>query len=150
MFKEKSDETYNRMGDLNTIIGKGAKFEGNIQVEHSIRIDGTLKGNVKSSDSIVVGKEGVVDGEIHVKSAIIGGKVSGKIYAAGKVVLETSAVFNGDLKTNKLVINEGATFDGSCEMKSTQTTFAGATAKQASEKTKDVTSQASVKDVAKS
>lgn len=149
MFKEKTDDTYDRVGELNTIIGKGAKFEGNIQVEHSIRIDGMLKGIVKSSDSIVLGKEGVVEGEIHAKNAVIGGKISGKIQAVGKVVLEASAELNGDLKTSKLVINEGAVFDGACVMKSDKSSSLKTATKSAPEKAKEVTSEATLEDAAK-
>ena len=149
MFKEKNDETYDRTGELNTIIGKGAKFEGNIEVDHGIRIDGMLKGSVKSSDSIVLGKEGIVDGEIYVKSAIIGGKITGKIQATGKVVLEASAVVNGDLKTSKLVINEGAVFDGACVMKSDKSAPLKTAVKPAPEKTKEATSQTTSKDETK-
>ena len=67
MFKEKDSNGFDRMGDLNTLIGKGTIIEGNITVQHSLRIDGKLVGNLKSSDSIIIGKEGVIQGEIDVK-----------------------------------------------------------------------------------
>ena len=103
-------------GDLNTIIGKGTYFEGTVKVQSSIRVDGRLKGRLTTSESLVVGKEGEIDGEVSVKNAIIGGKVRGKIHASGRVVLEERSVFQGELKTAKLVINEGALFEGVCSM----------------------------------
>ncbi len=117
MFKEKDSNGYDRMGDLNTLIGKGTIIEGNITVQHSLRIDGKLVGNLKSSDSIIVGKEGIIQGEIEVKNAVIGGTVKGKISASGKVTLESSAILVGKLNAVKLVIAEGAVFDGSSQMK---------------------------------
>lgn len=117
MFKEKNGVTYDRMGELNTLVGKSATVEGNIVVEHSLRIDGKLVGNVKSTDSIIVGKDGHVEGEMDIKNAVIGGTVRGKVTASGKVTLESSAVFIGQLKASKLVIAEGACFDGSSHMK---------------------------------
>ncbi len=103
-------------GNLNTIIGKGSVFEGTMKVQSTLRVDGKVKGNITTSDSLVVGKEGDLDGEIAVRNAIVGGKLRGKLTASGKVVLEASSVFSGELKTTKLVIDEGAVFEGSCSM----------------------------------
>lgn len=113
---KKDDQTIARSGDLNTIIGKGSSVEGAMRVENSIRVDGRIKGNVTTTDSLVIGKEGEIDGEIVAKNAIIGGKVKGKISASGKVVLETKAIFQGEMKTARLVIDDGAVFDGQCTM----------------------------------
>lgn len=116
MFKDKSEESFNNMGDINTIIGKGTSFVGNISVQNSVRVDGVFKGNIKSSESIVIGKDGEVNGEIEVKNAIVGGKVVGKLFASGKVTLENTSGFEGELKTTRLIIDEGAAFNGNCQM----------------------------------
>lgn len=108
-------------GNLNTIIGKGSSFEGTIKVQSTLRVDGKIKGNITTSDSLVVGKEGDLNGDVTVRNAIIGGKLKGKLVASGKVVLETNSVFNGELKTTKLVIAEGAIFEGNCSMGTTGT-----------------------------
>lgn len=120
MFKDRDGNSFDQMGDLNTLIGKGTVFEGNLSVQHSLRIDGKLVGNLKSSDSIIVGKEGIIEGEIDVKNAVIGGTVKGKIVASGKVTLESTAVLVGKMKATKLVIAEGAVFDGNSQMKGTK------------------------------
>ena len=104
-------------GDLNSIIGKGAMLTGDLEVKSSMRVDGHVKGNLKCGDTIIVGKDGKVEGEIVAKNAVIGGTVQGKIEATDRVVLEATAVFTGDLKAGKLVIDEGAVFDGQCSMK---------------------------------
>ncbi|HDL18884.1 MAG TPA: polymer-forming cytoskeletal protein [Bacteroidetes bacterium] len=116
MLKNKGRESMDKMGDLNTLIGKGAIIEGNLTLQHSLRMDGKLIGNIKSTDSIIIGKDGEVEGEIEVKNAVVGGKIKGKIVASGKVTLETTSVFNGQLKANKLVIDEGSVFDGTSQM----------------------------------
>jgi len=103
-------------GNLNTIIGKGSTFEGSLKVQSTLRVDGKVKGNVTTSDSLVVGKDGMIDGEISVRNAIVGGKLKGKLIASGKVVLEANSAFKGELKTTKLVIDEGALFEGNCSM----------------------------------
>lgn len=116
MLGKKEMDDFDKSGDLNTIIGKGSVIEGNLKVQNSMRVDGRVKGQILASDSIVVGKEGDIDGELRVKNIIIGGRVKGKIFASGKVVLEARSVFQGELKTAKLVIDDGAVFDGTCSM----------------------------------
>lgn len=116
MFKGKDETSIDKMGDLNTVIGKGTVVNGNLTVQSSLRVDGKMKGKISATNSIIVGKEGEIEGEIHVQNAVIGGKVNGKINAAGKVVLESKAVLKGELKASKLVIEEGAVFDGNCSM----------------------------------
>jgi cytoskeletal protein CcmA (bactofilin family) len=119
MIGKKDDEDFNVGGNLNTIIGKGSSFQGTFKVNSTLRIDGTIKGNITISDSLVVGKDGVIDGEVAVRNAIIGGTLKGKLSATGKVVLEAKSVFQGELSTAKLVIDEGATFEGRCSMSET-------------------------------
>jgi cytoskeletal protein CcmA (bactofilin family) len=105
-----------RPGELNTIIGKGTVIEGLLTVQNSLRIDGRVTGQVQVSDSLVVGKEGEIEGEVKVRNAIIGGRVRNRVLATGKVVLESHAMVHGEVKTSKLVIDEGAVFDGNCAM----------------------------------
>ncbi len=102
--------------DLNTILGKGTIFEGNIKVEHSLRIDGTVKGDVHTSDTLVIGKDGQVEGNIDVKSLILGGKLKGNARVAEIIVLESKSEFRGEMITGKLIIDEGAIFEGKCSM----------------------------------
>lgn len=116
MFKGKDKIDINEMGDLNTVIGKGTVVEGTLTVQSSLRVDGKIKGKISCTDSIVVGKEGEIEGEVHVRNAVIGGRINGKINAEGKVILESKAVLKGDLKASKVVIDEGAVFNGNCLM----------------------------------
>jgi cytoskeletal protein CcmA (bactofilin family) len=116
MLGKKESVEPERTGDLNTVIGKGSVIEGTITVQNSLRIDGRIHGQVQVSDSLVVGKDGEIDGEVRVRNAVIGGRVKSRITASGKVVLEAHAIVHGEVKTSKLVIDEGATFDGNCAM----------------------------------
>jgi len=106
-------------GELNTILGRGSVIQGNIKVEHSLRIDGKVKGDVSSADTLIVGAEGEITGNVSVNHLILGGKVFGSLVAPGRTVLESKAEFHGDIKTSKLVIDEGAIFDGKCSMSET-------------------------------
>ncbi len=105
-----------RSGDLNTIIGKGTVIEGILKIQNSLRLDGKITGQILTTDSLIVGKEGEIEGEIRVKNVVVGGLVKGQIFASGKVVLEARSVVTGEIKTAKLAINDGAKFEGHCVM----------------------------------
>lgn len=103
-------------GVMNTIIGKGTKIEGNMEVSQSLRIDGTFKGSLSSTDTLIVGTTGeLADVTVKVKNAIIGGKIKGNISASNKVTLESTSNLEGDLTAKLLVIEEGALFSGNCK-----------------------------------
>jgi cytoskeletal protein CcmA (bactofilin family) len=101
---------------LNTIIGKGSTFEGTLNVMSSVRVEGIVRGKIKSTETLTIGGEGIVEAEIEVNSAIVSGKVVGNIHANDRVELESSASLHGDIITKQLIINEGAFFHGNCEM----------------------------------
>ncbi len=101
---------------LFTMIGEGTMFEGTIVVPHSIRIDGTVKGNIETSEVLTVGATGVIEADVKAKSAIIGGKIQGKVIVEDRIELEQNAVLIGDVRTRDIVINEGAVFHGNCSM----------------------------------
>ena len=77
MLGKKDMDDFDKSGDLNTIIGKGSIVEGTVKVQSSLRVDGRIKGQVSTTDSLVIGKEGEIEGEIRVKHAIVGGRITG-------------------------------------------------------------------------
>jgi len=102
-------------GAMNTIIGKGTKIEGNMDVAQSLRIDGSFKGSLNTSDTLIVGATGeLTEVTLKVKNAIIGGMVKGNVTASNKVTLESTSRLEGDLTAKLLVIEEGALFTGNC------------------------------------
>lgn len=103
-------------GTMNTLVGHGTTIEGTFNISSSIRIDGKITGHVTCSENLLVGKTGVLDASVKVKSATIGGKVKGDIEASEVVVLEGNCTMDGDVTTKKLIIEEGAIFNGTCHM----------------------------------
>jgi cytoskeletal protein CcmA (bactofilin family) len=97
---------------LNTIIGKGSEVMGDVKVQNSLRVDGKVKGNLHCTDTVVIGKGGIVEGHIAAKNVMLAGKVIGNITAESKVFLESTAVVRGDVMSTRLVVDEGAVFDG--------------------------------------
>jgi len=98
------------------LIGTGTVLEGKIKTPGSIRIDGRIVGEVVVAQSIAVGPSGDVEGTITAKNITIGGKIKGTVLAQEKLVLESRASVRGDIRAAKLVIDEGAVFDGKCVM----------------------------------
>ncbi|MBN1542082.1 polymer-forming cytoskeletal protein [candidate division KSB1 bacterium] len=114
-------KTTEKTGELNTLLGKGSSFEGNIKVEHGLRVDGKVIGDITTSDTLVVGKDGSVKGNIKAKNLVLGGSINGTVHTTGKIVLENKSVFRGEMSTGKLIIDEGALFEGKCSMPSEST-----------------------------
>lgn len=126
-----------KTGELNTILGKGSVFEGNIVVEHSLRVDGQVKGDIQTPDTLVIGKDGEVIGNVKVKSLVLGGKMKGTVVASSKIVLENKSEFRGEMRTNRLTIDDGALFEGKCSMSKDQS-FGSETNKASQTKTTPV------------
>lgn len=116
MRKGKTSSDFGRGGELSTIIGKGTNVKGSLTVRNSLRVDGKIKGDIAASDTIIIGKEGAVEGQVKAKHILMGGKVVGNIVASGKVFLETTASIDGDISALQLVVDEGAHFNGKCNM----------------------------------
>lgn len=98
------------------LIGKGTAIEGAINAESSIRIDGKLKGKLVCKSTLTIGQGGEIEGEIEVNNANISGKIKGKIIVKQKLVLESTSTLIGDLQAAKLIVDEGAVFDGTSQM----------------------------------
>ena len=98
------------------IIGQGTSILGDINSNGDIRIDGTLKGSIKTEGKVVLGKEGIVEGDVVCQNADISGIIKAKITVSNLLSLKETAKLNGDIVTNKLSIEPGAEFTGSCSM----------------------------------
>ena len=104
------------MTEIVNTIGTGTTITGDVQSKGDIRVDGTLKGSVNTSGKVVLGKDGVIEGDVTCNSADISGVLKAKITASQLLSLKATAKLNGDIVTNKLSIEPGATFTGSCSM----------------------------------
>lgn len=98
------------------IIGAGTVIEGDIKSDGDIRVDGTLNGSLTTKGKLVLGTTGMVDGEVSCQNADISGTISGKIKVAELLSLKATSKLTGDISTNKLSIEPGANFSGSCVM----------------------------------
>ena len=97
-------------------LGNGTIIKGNIKSNGDFRIDGVLNGSINSKGKVVVGPSGRVEGEIVCQNADLSGEIQAKIVVHELLTLKASAILKGDIFTNKLAIEPGAKFTGSCNM----------------------------------
>jgi len=119
MFKSKTADPQKELEEMrnaSTLIGKGSTVEGTIEAFGNIRIEGTVKGDVRSKSKVVLSDSAKLEGTILSQNAEIAGEIKGKVEVSDLLVLKSTAVVHGDIVTNKLVVEAGATFDGSCKM----------------------------------
>jgi cytoskeletal protein CcmA (bactofilin family) len=98
------------------LIGAGTEITGDVSSNSDIRIDGTLKGNLKTAGKVVIGETGKVKGEIKCKNSDVLGEINGKIMVDQLLSLKATARIFGDIVTKKLAIEPGSQFTGNCNM----------------------------------
>ena len=101
---------------VNSVIGKGTEFEGTIRTKETVRIEGTVKGEIYSEGTLIVGNGGLVDGKIDAVNILIGGEVRGDLFASNKIEANPSGRIFGNIHTKSLIVDENAVFQGTCEM----------------------------------
>jgi cytoskeletal protein CcmA (bactofilin family) len=103
--------------NLSTIIGKDSVFTGDMEVKGTLRIDGRIKGRITCDETVSIGATGDVEADIDAKMVIVAGTVVGNIRTSDKIEMQAKAKVLGDVSTKNIVIEQGAIFHGSCQMK---------------------------------
>lgn len=120
MFSDKKNKydmnSTNQIAERN-IIGSNTTFVGEIISEGDFRIDGTVEGKIKTTARVIIGKKGVVKGELTCSNADIEGSVNGTLIVDQLLTLKQSANIQGDVTMNKLSVEPGAVFNATCSMK---------------------------------
>ena len=99
-----------------TVIGPDAQFKGDLTFQGGVRVDGQFEGTIHSSGKIFVSKGGKLKAEVKAGNVALEGLIEGNVVAEERVELRASAQLRGDLKAAKLLVVEGATFVGRCEV----------------------------------
>lgn len=97
---------------VNSLIGEGSFFRGEISINGLLRIDGDFSGSVRTKGKVFIGRNGRADCTIYAASVVVGGIVRGAIIAGEKVVILSSAVIIGSIRSPRLVAEEGVILDG--------------------------------------
>ncbi len=102
---------------INSIIGEGTKFSGELELAGLLRIDGDFSGSINTSGKVLVGKTGRAECNIVAGTAVVGGIVHGNIYSSGKVVILATGMVIGNIQAQQLVVEEGVLLHGNCVIK---------------------------------
>ncbi len=102
--------------EIVSLLGEGVEFQGELSFTHGIRVDGTVRGRIRSESCLVIGPKGSVEGEVAIRRIAINGTFRGAIHAHDRVHIYRDGRVYGDIYTPCLIIEAGAMFEGKCNM----------------------------------
>jgi cytoskeletal protein CcmA (bactofilin family) len=98
------------------VLSSGVSIVGDVTFRTELLIDGEIKGDVTSTGALTVGSNARITGDINVGSVIVNGTIQGNVNASEKCTLAAGATLRGDIAAPRLVVDENATFSGSCRI----------------------------------
>jgi cytoskeletal protein CcmA (bactofilin family) len=107
--------------EITTLLGKGSVFEGKLQFDGVVRIDGSYKGEIRSEGTLVLGPSAEVEAEVEVRVCVIEGNFSGNLRAAESVEIHAPAKVKGTVTTPEIQVERGVLLDGKCTMEEAST-----------------------------
>jgi cytoskeletal protein CcmA (bactofilin family) len=116
MFKTKTESADRQPLTTATLISSGTVFNGDVNSQNDLRIDGVIHGNVSSTSKIIIGPSGFVEGNIEGKHADITGRVVGNIVVTDLIQLRPKCQVHGNISAGTLQAENGAAFNGLCQM----------------------------------
>ncbi|MDA3939115.1 MAG: polymer-forming cytoskeletal protein [Spirochaetia bacterium] len=99
---------------INSIVGEGTKFVGDLELNGLLRIDGDFIGNIKTNGKVLIGKNGRAECTITAETVVIGGVVKGDVVSSGKVVILSTGMLIGNISTPRLISEDGVILNGLC------------------------------------
>ncbi|MFQ5673336.1 MAG: polymer-forming cytoskeletal protein [Nitrospinales bacterium] len=102
--------------NLKAYMGINSVFQGTLNFQGTVRIDGKFKGKVVTDDTLIIGETGELNAEITAGTVICKGKVKGVIQATKRIEIHAKSELVGNIKTPSLYVEVGAVFDGNCDM----------------------------------
>ncbi|HTB94939.1 MAG TPA: polymer-forming cytoskeletal protein [Candidatus Sulfotelmatobacter sp.] len=108
-------------------IDQGVSLEGTLTLTGTFRIDGHVKGNIISEQTVILGENAKVEGQIEGNRVVISGHFDGVIFARGRVEIQPKGVVTGEVHSPCMVIDPGGIFDGRCHMLAASDASAGVT-----------------------
>jgi cytoskeletal protein CcmA (bactofilin family) len=113
MFSSKSGKAQNR---IDSLIGAGTRIEGSVIFSGGLRVDGEVKGDVRSADgeagTLVVSEQARVEGEVHVAHLVVNGTVVGPVHATELLELQPRSRVTGDVHYTSIEMHLGAIVEG--------------------------------------
>jgi len=102
--------------DIKAYLGEDTVFSGTLSFNGVVRIDGKMDGEVNTDDTLIVGENGVLEADINAGTVICRGKIKGTIQASKRIEIHANSEVVGNIAAPALLVENGAIFDGSCDM----------------------------------
>jgi cytoskeletal protein CcmA (bactofilin family) len=102
--------------DLSAYIDEASEIEGRYTFSGTVMLNGKFKGEISSSDTLIIGEKGIVNADIQCGIVLVNGEVTGNILGSARVELRGSARVYGDVEAPVVVVEEGVLFEGHCRM----------------------------------
>ena len=99
-----------------SVIAYGSTVNGDMECSGVLKIEGTVEGTIRGARQVLLGRQGVVKGDIETREAVIGGQVEGSILALERVEIQGTAAVVGNVHTKTIVIREGGQINGTVRM----------------------------------
>lgn len=116
MLNNKNNKEVEELSNSSNIIGKGTIVNGSIETFGNIRVEGKVIGDIKTKSKAAFGHSSQVEGSVLAQNAEVAGHIIGTIEITEQLVLKSTAIIDGDIVTNKLFVESGASFNGKCKM----------------------------------
>jgi cytoskeletal protein CcmA (bactofilin family) len=105
-------DVINSGGEFPTVLGPDAVFKGELSFEKGLKLMGRFEGTITTPGKLVVSREAKMSADVDAGAIAVEGEVRGNLTAGERIELKATARYEGDLRTSKLVVEEGAVFTG--------------------------------------
>lgn len=102
---------------IDTYIGKGAKIEGTLVMEGSVRVDGSVEGTLRAEGDLIIGAGAVVVASVSAANITVAGELRGEVESPGRLEIASTGKVLGDVVVGSFSVEDGALFLGQCDMK---------------------------------
>ena len=99
-----------------SIIGPGMKVTGDCETDGAIRIEGTVQGNIRAGKAVVIGKDGLVEGDILTQDAVISGRLKGSLRAESRLEVQSTSRLEGEISAGRMQDEEGSLLNGTVKV----------------------------------
>lgn len=116
MWKKNGKTKGKETGELTAFIDEASEIDGKFTFSGTVMINGRLRGEIHSNDTLIVGEKGVINATIRAGVVLVSGEVVGNMVGVERVELRGSARVTGDIESPIVVVDEGVMFEGHCRM----------------------------------
>lgn len=114
--ESRGDAPSRELSDVVSVIGPGMEIVGDIKCDGTVRVEGRVKGSIRATKSVVVGRGGNVEGDIETQDVVVAGTVSGTVAGASRVELQETCKVDGDIRSRRIKLDEGGQVEGRLHM----------------------------------